>query len=126
MNYKLLKRIGINEPADGYTAEEEKIAELLGEHTVQSLYAKLPTSKMKFIVAAHFELGYPQDLVAEMLSISQPTLSDHIGIIQKVLLGGEYKAFKSRKKSTKTPSGTVRTEDLLKFLMVMSDEGLKV
>jgi len=119
MNYKLLRRLGINEPPDGYTAEEEKLAELLGEHTVQSLYAKLPNSRMKFIVATHFELGYPQDLVAEMLGISQPSLVDQIGLIQKVFLGKEYNA---RNKPKKFRGNTMRIEDLYRFMLAVAED----
>lgn len=119
MNYKLLKRIGINEPSDGYTPDEEKIAELLADHTVQSLYAKLPNNRMKFIVATHFELGYPQDLVADMLGISQPSLSDQIALIQKVFLG---KPYNSRNKPNKFKNKSIKSEDMFKFLVALSEE----
>ena len=79
--------------------------------TVESLYQKLPTNRMKFIVAAHFELGYPQDLVAQMLNITQPSLSDEINLIQRVLRGKEYKP---RKKDAR-----VKIEDVLKMILYL-------
>ena len=100
MNYRLAKVIGIKGPVDGYTVEEKQIEKLLAEVTIHSLYAKLPTSRMKFIVAAHFELGYPQDLVAKMLGMKQPSLVDEIALIQRIILGKDYTP---RKKKAEMP-----------------------
>ena len=112
MNYKTIRRMGIQEPPDGYTVEEQALAQILAENTLQTLYSKLPTPRMKFIVAAHFELGHSQVAVAEMLGVSQPALKDEINLIQRVLLG---KPYQTRKKKS-----VVRVEDLMKLLMYMS------
>lgn len=64
---------------------------LLADLTVQSLYAKLPTPRMKAIVALHFELGYSQELVAQMFGMKQPSLVDEIALIQRILLGKPYR-----------------------------------
>jgi hypothetical protein len=95
MNYKLARVAGIKSPIDGYTLEERVLEKLLTESTIRSLYAKLPTFRMKAIVALHFELGYPQELVADMMGVAQPSLVDEIALIQQVLLGKIYRPRKN-------------------------------
>lgn len=112
MKYKLAKAIGINEPPDGYTTEEVQLEMLIANNTIETLYAKLPTSRMKFIVAAHFELGYPQEVVAEILGIKQPTLFEEIELIKMVLNGYKYKPRKFRDEVT--------TEDVLAMIASMA------
>jgi DNA-directed RNA polymerase specialized sigma24 family protein len=85
-------------PPDGFTEEEDKITKLVFEHTVESLYAKLPTARMKAIVAMHFELGYTQEMVARVFGISQARINEEIGNIRKVLTG---KPFRARKEKVK-------------------------
>lgn len=111
MNYKSIRRVGIKEPPDGFNELEEKLAYLLAENTIQSLYSKLPTNRMKFIVAAHFELGYTQEMVANMLGIRQPSLVDEINLIRRVLLGKPYRP--QRKKAK------VKVSDVIKMLMYL-------
>ncbi len=111
MNYKTLRRVGIQVPNDA-TVEELELASVLANNTIQSLYAKLPTPRMKFIVAAHFELGHTQTEVSEMLGITQPALKDEINLIQRVLLG---KPYQPRKKKA-----TVRIEDVMKMLLYLT------
>lgn len=109
MNYRLARVVGIQSPPDGYTVEEKEIEKLVVEETIHSLYQKLPTNRMRFIVASHFELGYPQDIVATILGITQPALVDEIALIQRILLGKPYKPKKKGK--------TVKLEDVMKLLM---------
>lgn len=111
MNYKSLKRAGIDEPMDGFSDLEKELGVVLMNNTIHSIYSKLPTNRMKFIVAAHFELGYPQDLVAEMLDIRQPSLRDEINLIQRILLGKKYRPQKRKK--------AVNLEDVMKILMYL-------
>jgi hypothetical protein len=111
MNYKLARRIGLNTPPDGYTVEEKQLEKIITTLTIHEMYRKLPTSRMKFIAAAHFELGYPQDLVAEILGISQPTLVNEIALIQRVLLG---KPYKPRRKE-----GVVKVEDMFQMMLLL-------
>ena len=66
---------------------------------------------MKFIVAAHYELGYSQELVAEILDIKQPSLQDEIQHIRRVLKGDPYKPHKYK--------GTIKLEDLMKLCLLL-------
>lgn len=91
MKYKLSKVLGFQEPSDGLSDLEKQLQVLIINSTVQTLYAKLPTARMKFIVAAHFELGYTQDMLAEMLGVRQETLKEEIELIKMVVLGYKYK-----------------------------------
>lgn len=77
-------------PPDGFTKEEKAIARLLTEETVDTLYSKLPNSRMKAILALHFELGYTQDVVARIFGVSQSQISLDIKNIQRILMGGDY------------------------------------
>jgi predicted DNA-binding protein YlxM (UPF0122 family) len=88
--------LGIRVPGDGFTEEEELIAKLMFENTIESIYSKLPTSRMKAIVALHFELGYKQDLVAQMFNISQARINQEIENIRKILIGKPFKARKEK------------------------------
>ncbi len=111
MKYNVTGVLGLLEPADGFTDEEKELTRLLGEATIQQMYNKLPTSRMKFIVAAHFELGYSQELLAEMLGIKQASLNEEIQLIKKVLLGRPYRPHK--------PKGTIKVEDVFKMMMCL-------
>ena len=113
MNYKTIKRVGISEPIDGFLDIEKELAFLLAENTIQSLYSKLPTPRMKFIVAAHFELGYPQEDVAQMLGVRQSSLVDEINLIRRVLLGKPYKPRKTK--------NVIKQEELLKTLIYLNN-----
>lgn len=117
MNYKIARRAGIEVPSDGFTPEEKKIAELLGDYSVHHLYAKLPTNRMKAIVALHFELGYPQDMVAQIFGVSQPTLVDQIALIQKILKGGTYNQNYARPKKKE-----IGMEQLFGILLQMKED----
>jgi len=77
-------------PSDGFTKDEKQIARLLTEETVRSLYMKLPNSRMKAITALHFELGYPQQLVADIFGVSQPQIALDIANIKRIIKGGTY------------------------------------
>lgn len=112
MKYNLARSIGLKEPPDGYTPEEVELEVLIANNTIETLYAKLPTSRMKFIVAAHFELGYPQEVVAEILGIKQPTLFEEIELIKMVLNGYKYKPRKFKDE--------VSTEDVLAVIASMA------
>lgn len=84
-------RVGIQIPPDGFTELEKELSKIVAANTVQSLYAKLPTSRMKAIVALHFELGYTEEEVAEMFGISQERLSVEITNIKKILTGKRFR-----------------------------------
>ena len=107
MTPKTNKILGINPPPDGFNEEEDKIAKLVYEHTVESLYAKIPTARMKAIVAMHFELGYTQETVARVFGISQARVNEEIGNIRKVLMG---KPFRPRKEKVR-----FKAEDLISY-----------
>jgi hypothetical protein len=113
MNLRTLKRAGINEPPDGFTELEKEIAKVLVSNTVSSIYNRLPTDRMKFIVASHFELGYTQDTVAEILGVTQPTLVDEINLIRRVILGRPHRPKRRKYKVTK--------EDVIKLLHYMNE-----
>lgn len=109
MKYKAAKVLGLQEPSDGYTPEEKELEVLIANNTIQTLYAKLPTSRMKFIVAAHFELGYSQELLAEMLNVKQPTLKEEIELIKMVLQGYKYQPRKFK--------DGLKVEDVISILL---------
>lgn len=113
MKRSLINYLGIKTPNDGYTDEEKILERLLVEATVQSLYSKLPTNRMKFIVAAHFELGYPQELLSDMLGISQERIVVEIGNIRKVLLGRPFKPYKQK--------GKIEIQQLLELCMMLKE-----
>ena len=71
-------------PPDGFTPEEEQIVATI---TVDHIYKKLPTSRMKAIVAMHFELGYPQEWVADIFNVTQEQIALDIRNIREILLG---------------------------------------
>ena len=98
MKYKLAQSVGLQEPQDGYTPEEEVLEKLIADATIQSLYAKLPTSRMKFIVAACFDCGYPQETVADILGVTQARIAQEVDMIRRILLGHKYKATGKRPK----------------------------
>lgn len=110
MKYKSVG-LGILTPSDGYTEEEKLLQKIITEESLKTLYNKLPTSRMKFIVAAHYELGYSQEIVAEILGIRQPSLQDEINHIRRVLRGNPYKPHKHK--------GTIKIEDLMKLCLLL-------
>lgn len=112
--------LGIKTPPDGFTDMEKALIEALGDHSVESLYAKLPTSRMKFIVAAHFELGYDQEVLARILGITQEMVHWEIDLIRKVLknepsrsrTGAPYKPRRTKEK--------VDVEDILAMMVILT------
>ena len=111
MNYKASAVIGIGTPSDGFTEVESALKTVLEEESLRTLYAKLPTSRMKFVVAAHYELGYSQQIIADILGITQPSLQDEIKHIRRVLKGQPYKPHKHK--------GTIKLEDLMKLCLLL-------
>ena len=99
--------LGINEPPDGFTDEEKVLVRLMGEHTIESLYGKLPTSRMKAIVALHFELGYSQELIGRMFRISQERVNQEVDNVRKILMGQKFKPHKEKV--------TISVPDLIKL-----------
>jgi hypothetical protein len=116
---KMAPHIGIGVPEDGFTKEEEKIAELVAENSIETLYARLPNNRLKFIVAAHYELGYPQELVAKILGITQPSLMWQINLIKRIYLGKGYNGANRPKYLNKKE---IKVEDMMKFLSVMGED----
>ena len=112
IKYKVSKTLGFKEPLDGYTEEEKLLEQLIAISTIQNIYRKLPTSRMKFIVAAHFELGYSQELLAEMLGITQPSLNEEITNIRRVLAGKPYRPHKQKV--------VIQPQDLINYLLLVS------
>jgi hypothetical protein len=106
--YKLGRKVGLKQPLDGYTPEERWLERLLAKNTIETLYAKLPTERMKFIVAARFELDYTEQMIASILGVSQPSLRDEIDIIRGVFLGRNHQPMKSKERK--------RIEDVIKIL----------
>lgn len=100
MKYRMSKALGLNTPPDGFTPEEVEIEAIIARETIESLYKKLPTYRMKFIVATHFDLGWPQELLADILGIKQPTLKEEIELIKMVILGYKYKPRKFKDQVT--------------------------
>ena len=57
-------------PSDGFT----NIEKLFMKEIFISMYKSLRDPVLQLIIIAHFECGYTQDEIAEMLRISQPTV----------------------------------------------------
>lgn len=110
MKYKP-SALGILTPPDGLSDMEKELQKALMEESLKLLYSKLPTSRMKFVVAAHFELGYSQQLVADILGIAQPSLQDEIAHIKRVLTGKPYRPHKVKE--------VVTVEDILKTALYL-------
>lgn len=91
MKHRVSKILEFKTPTDGLTEEEKKIEKVLGDATIQLLYSKLPTSRMKAITALHFELGYKQEVIAEMFGISQPAIVQECNIIRAILTGKKHR-----------------------------------
>ncbi len=119
MKAKMSKIIGFRTPEDGLTPEEKQIELLVGTMAVENLYAKLPTSRMKAIVAMHFELGYPQQVIAAVFNVDQSRIAHEIRIIKKIFLNKDtekYNPFKPRKpKALSVP-------EVIKMLMMLQDQ----
>lgn len=103
--------MGLGTPSDGLTDTEKALKSVIEQESLRTLYSKLPTSRMKFVVAAHYELGYSQELVADILGIKQPSLQDEIQHIRRVLSGQPYKPHKHK--------GYVRLEDVMKVILLL-------
>lgn len=113
--------LGIQTPPDEFTDEESQIAKLVAEHTIQSVYAKMPTSRMKAIVALHFELGYNQELVAEMLNVTQSQISREIELIRRVLMNRPSRSKYNRPYSPRRPKPNgVHVYDLLSLVSLLT------
>lgn len=104
-------------PSDGFTDIEKDLKTELENQSLLTIYAKLPTSRMKFVVAAHFELGYSQELISKMLGIKQPSLQDEIKHIRRVLKGDPYKPHKHK--------GTVKVSDMLAIMQLLAKPWLQ-
>lgn len=102
--------MGIQMPSDADDLSKQ-LKSAIEEEALKTLYGKLPTSRMKFVVAAHFELGYSQELIADILGIKQPSLQDEIQHIKRVLTGKPYKPHKYK--------GTIKLEDLMKMCLLL-------
>lgn len=107
------KVLGIKTPPDGMTDEEKVITNLLCNAVVDEIYTKLPTSRMKAIVAMHFELGYDQETLGRIFKVKQEQIALDIKNIKKVLLGKPYKPHKRKLK--------VSVEDLLSMAIMLKD-----
>lgn len=111
--------MGFRTPADGLTDEEKEIERLVGSHAVENLYAKLPTSRMKAIVAMHFELGYPQEVVASVFGVDQSRIAQEIKIIKSIFLGtgtNKYNPYKKRKPKE------ITVPDLIQLLLMLQEQ----
>lgn len=68
----------IQPPSDGF----DKMEQAFLKQMVIDMYKSIQNTEDKFIMIAHYELGYPQDVVAEMLGKSQVMVSTRI---QKII-----------------------------------------
>jgi predicted DNA-binding protein YlxM (UPF0122 family) len=91
MKHPMSHRLQLIRPPDGMTPEEKEIERELGNAVVYSIYSRLPTTRMKAIVALHFECGYTQEDVAEIFGVTQEQIYLDILNIRKVLTGEKYK-----------------------------------
>lgn len=68
-------------PPDGFTDAEEIII----RSALSEIYMHVPDPMTKFIIAAHFECGYTQCEVADMLKVSQPLVVKKIKRARAIL-----------------------------------------
>lgn len=119
-NYSVMPKVlGFHTPSDGLTKDEKEIQRLIGGMAIESLYAKLPTSRMKAIVAMHFELGYSQEIIASVFGVDQSRIGHEIRIIKKIFLdkGTEkYNPYKAKKPKE------VTIPELIRMLMMLQDQ----
>lgn len=73
--------ISICEPSDGFTGMEK----IFLKQEVIFMYRAISDPDTRFIVMAHFELGYTQHELAQIFQISQVAISQKIKNIQKAL-----------------------------------------
>lgn len=64
----------IQPPTDGFTKMEQTFLKQL----VVQMYRIIKNPEDKFIMLAHYELGYPQEVIADMLGKSQVMVSTRI------------------------------------------------
>lgn len=114
MKRELSKRLGLKTPVDGLTEEEKQLADLIGNNVVETIYAKLPTARMKAVVALHFELGYDQETIGQMFGVRQEQIALDIRNIKKVLTGKSYHPHK--------PKVKLRVEDVMSMLMTLTTQ----
>lgn len=105
--------LGFKYPPDGYTDEEKQISKIIGDLTLTEIYKKLPTSRMKALVALHYDCGYPQELIGTIFDISQERVVEELGNIRKIFLG---KSFRPHKPKTK-----ISVDQLLKVCMMLGE-----
>lgn len=105
--------LGVQTPSDGFTEEEKKIIRVLGSNTIADLYSKLPTNRMKAIVAMHFELGYDQETLGKIFEVRQEQIALDIKMAKTVLMGKAYRPHKKK--------GTIRVSELIKLCMALKE-----
>lgn len=71
----------VQEPTDGFDPMEKAFLRQM----VIDIYKILPNPEDKFIMLAIHDMGYPQEVVAEMLNTSQVTISIRIKSIKSFL-----------------------------------------
>jgi predicted DNA-binding protein YlxM (UPF0122 family) len=103
-------------PIDGLTPEEKKIIPQLGKLTVSRMYAKMPTNRLKAIMALYYECEYSQETIGEIFGINQSRVAQEIGLIKDILCGRVLITDMrfSRKK--------LKVEDVLSYLLVNRDQ----
>lgn len=111
MKREISKRMGLRMPPDA-TPEEFEFADLLPDLVFDSIYGRLPTDRMRALVAMHFELGYDQVSLAKLWGVSQPAIAYEIEIIRQILKGKKHKPQKRKK--------GIDTNDLLKLIYHMT------
>lgn len=68
-------------PPDGFNGQEE----LILRSALTEIYKHIPDPVTKFIIVSHFECGYTQMEVADMLKVSQPLIVKRIKRAREVL-----------------------------------------
>jgi DNA-directed RNA polymerase specialized sigma subunit len=107
--------LGMGTPSDGLLDEEKELQTIITRESLRRLYKKLPTFKMRFIVATHFDAGMSQEDVADIMGITQASLNDvYIRAIRRVLKGQPYKPQKHRPK--------VDLKVAMQHLLLLSEE----
>lgn len=68
-------------PPDGFSVQEE----LILKSALTEIYKHIPDPITKFIIVTHFECGYTQMEVADMLKVSQPLIVKRIKKAREIL-----------------------------------------
>jgi hypothetical protein len=112
---KMSEHMGFEYPSDGLTPEEKAIERTVAELSLHEIYGRLPNNKLKALVAMHFELGYPQDMLAKVFGVDQSMISRELEIVRMILKGKAYRPHKPK-------AAQVNMTQVMEVLLLLGQE----